>query len=671
MRRPSRRVPVPAALACLCLMSATLAAQEPADTVPGAFADTIVLPEVVVTAARVPLSAAAVTSAVSVVSAAELAARGVRTVEEALRATPAAGLAGTGSFGARTSLHLRGGESDYVRVLVDGVPVNRPGGEYDLAHLTAENVHRIEVVRGPASVLYGSDAMAGVVQVFTRQGVGSPRARASVRGGTYGSLYLDADLAGGTETASYAFAIARFSTDGVHHVNNDYRNTVLSGRVQVRPDAATDATFSVRYSDNAFHFPTDGAGRLVRDAVRLEEVVTLGLDVGRFFTDRLEGRLLLTANQIGGGFDDRPMDPEAPGYFAYWSVENVGRRGLDGRGNLHVADGTVLTFGAQVEQQRERSLTESDSEWGAAVDYTDVARWTRGIYAQALTELAGALAVDAGARLERNQVFGSFATYRAGAAYRLPGETRVRAALGTGFKEPTFFENYAEGLVRGNPELVPERSRSWEVAVEQRLGVGARLGVTYFDQRFRDMIQFASQPPGSDEPNYFNIAAANSAGVEIEAAITALPAAWPLPRGTWLQANYTRLRTRVTDAGFQEGPDQAFVAGAQLLRRPTHAANLVIGARPFARGGFSLHVAHVGERDDLDFADWPQERVRLPAHTRLDLAGELTVLGGGASALPPVTLTARIENLFDSEYEEVRHYPARGRTIFLGTRLTF
>src|SRR5881628_2604501 len=157
----------------LCL-SATLSVLRPS-SLSAQGQDTITLKPVVVTATRVPAPRDAVPAAVTVLTGDALRARGIRTVADALRLVPGAAVMQTGSFGGQTSLFLRGGESDYVKVLVDGVPQNTPGGAYDFANLTTDNVERIEVVRGPASVLYGSDAMTGVVQIFTRDGRGPAR----------------------------------------------------------------------------------------------------------------------------------------------------------------------------------------------------------------------------------------------------------------------------------------------------------------------------------------------------------------------------------------------------------------------------------------------------------------------------------------------------------------
>ncbi|MGE5745322.1 MAG: TonB-dependent receptor, partial [Gemmatimonadota bacterium] len=158
--------------------------------------DTVTLPPVVVTATRIPATLNALSSAVTVISGESLRARGIATVADALRLTPGAAVIATGSFGGQTSVFLRGGESDYVKVLIDGVPQNQPGGFYDFANLGTEDVERIEIVRGPVSVLYGSDAVTGVVQVFTRSGIGRPSGRLAVGGGTYGTEWTTAEVRG-------------------------------------------------------------------------------------------------------------------------------------------------------------------------------------------------------------------------------------------------------------------------------------------------------------------------------------------------------------------------------------------------------------------------------------------------------------------------------------------
>ena len=176
--------------------------------------DTTVLDPVVVTATKINTPRSSVVSTISVVEAEALRAQGVQRVADALRMIPGLSVTESGSFGSATSMFSRGGESDYLKVLIDGVAQNSPGGAYDFADLTLTNVERVELVRGPASVLYGSDAMTGVLQVFTKKGTGKPRLQAGVRGGTYGSLEIDANAVGGSERLGFSAGAMQSATDG-------------------------------------------------------------------------------------------------------------------------------------------------------------------------------------------------------------------------------------------------------------------------------------------------------------------------------------------------------------------------------------------------------------------------------------------------------------------------
>src|SRR2546425_759951 len=287
--------------------SVAVAAQEP---------DTIVLNPVLVTATRVPTPVDAVTAAVTVVSGRELQLRGIRTVAEALRTVPGAAVVETGSYGGQTSLFLRGGESDYVKVLVDGVPWNQPGGAFDFADLTTDNVDRIEIVRGPASVLYGSDAVTGVIQIFTRTGSGAPRVTAAARAGTYGSAEYETGLAGGGSRASYSVTVSRFRSDGLYPYNNQYRNTVVSSRVRLAPDDRADASLTYRWGDDTYHFPTNGAGQPVdSNQFSAERGPSLSVGAGRRFGAGLEVRGVAALRELRLRSEDRPDSPGEDGSF--------------------------------------------------------------------------------------------------------------------------------------------------------------------------------------------------------------------------------------------------------------------------------------------------------------------------------------------------------------------
>src|ERR1700730_16869757 len=190
--------------------------------------DTTQLRTVVVSGSKVPRPASTLTQAVTVLLGDDLRARGVTRVSDALREVPGAMVVQNGSYGAVTSLFLRGGEIRYTKVLIDAVPVNSSAGFFDFSHLTTDNIDRIEIVRGPASVLYGADAVSGIVQIFTRRGTDESRASLGARAGTYRSFDVDADAAGASPLGQFSLGAARHSTDGILPFNNQYKNGTLS-----------------------------------------------------------------------------------------------------------------------------------------------------------------------------------------------------------------------------------------------------------------------------------------------------------------------------------------------------------------------------------------------------------------------------------------------------------
>jgi vitamin B12 transporter len=641
--------------------STSLAAQETQDTTR--------LPELIVTPTRLPTRPDAVVSSVTTISGADLRARGVRFVQDALREVPGATVVQVGSYGGVSSLFLRGGESDYVKVLVDGVPVNQAGGGYNWANLTTDNVDRIEVLRGPGSVIYGSDAVSGVVQIFTRRGQGRMALDGGAEAGAFGTIDGHLGMLGGTERVSYSADASRFTTDGIYAFNNDYGNTVLSGSVLGRPDERTDASVAARYSDNRYHFPTDFAGVLSdSNQSNAEKALSLAADLGRRLGDRYELRLTAGGSRADGEFDDRADNAgDTVGFgFASHRDSRAQRGNLDARLNATLRPELTITAGAQAERETERQTGVTTSNLGAISTTPDTpfdrGRTTLGYYAQGLLDLSSGLALNVNARLDDNSAFGTFFTYRAGAAYRLPSRTRLRASVGRAFKAPTFCEQFCDApFVVGDSSLSPEHSTSWEVGIEQGIA-GGRLSVwaTYFAQRFRDMIVYdLTAAPG--QPTYRNGAGARARGLE-----TGLTAGFGA--GVRASASYTYLDTKATDDAGQ--PSASFAAGERLIRRPRHSAELALRARVFDRALLGGSLTYVGRRDDVDFNQFPSQRTELPAYALVDLAGEIEVLRAGPGR-PAVSGVLRVENLFNRRYDQVVGFAGRRRGVFGGARFRF
>lgn len=271
-------------------------------------------------------------------------------------------------------------------------------------------------------------------------------------------------------------------------------------------------------------------------------------------------------------------------------------------------------------------------------------------YTQLRIRPSEAIVLIGGLRVEEHSQFGTELTYQVSAAYFMPNDTKLKAALGTGFREPSLIENFSH--FGGNPDLEPERSLTWELGVEQRLWEERlRLEGVFFSNRFEDLIQYVFSP---SPPNFFNIPEAKGHGVELSATVTPLPA-WTFG------AAYTWLRNEVTNDGGIAGPH--FVKGEALLRRPEHKARLF---GQYTRGGFNgrLDLHYIGARPDI--GEWPN-RANNPAYAKVDIALGYKLIERDDRTLE---LFGRLENLFDEDYEEVYGFSEPGFAAFGGIRVT-
>jgi vitamin B12 transporter len=657
----SRSACRPAILAALMLGAApaAMAAQEP---------DTIRLREIVVTATRAPVARADAPGTITVLTGDDMRERGQRFVIDALRTVPGVSIARSAGPGSLTSLFVRGGESDYVQVLVDGVQVNDPGGALEWAHLRAEDIERIEIVRGPASVLYGSDAVAGVIQIFTRAG-GAPTLEAALsssrgdkrgapQGGAFDSHAFDGTLSGaaalGAVAIEYGASGSHFRTNGLFERNSDYDNSTLATRLLARHPGA-DLGITARYTRREYHYPTSGSGAISDiNEFATGDTRSFGIDGGVRIRPRVELRAHGAWHDAATGTDD-PPDHEQDGSF--WSRADQLRRSLDARVNVTLPRAAVLTVGAEREWQEAQTAYESVSDFGTFGDETDESRVNTGAYAQLHAAPLARFAFTLGGRIDDNERFGTAHTGRVAVNFKPSARTRIHAAAGTAFKEPTFFENYATGFTRGNPDLDPERSRSWEAGVEHTVARGAfTFSGTYFDQRFRNLIQYTAAP-APDRPNYQNVGSARAHGLEIGMALARDPLT--------ATASYTYTATRVADAGF--GEDPAFSQDRRLLRRPEHQIAVDAIVRLSAASRLLLSARHTGERDDLDFTDpgdWAGTRTMLASYAVVDAALVWTVPVGRGE----IDATVGARNLLDADYQEIFNFPTPGRVLHVGLR---
>ena len=649
--------------------AASLAAIIPAVASAQLARDTAHVAPMVVTATRSPLATSHSPATISVLSGDELRRAGITTALDALRQVPGLTVVQSGSYGGATSLFIRGGESKFAKVLVDGVPVNDAGGAFDFSTLSTDNLDRIEIVRGPDSVLDGSDAMAGVVQLFTRRGAGATHIDASARGGGYSSY--DADLAarGATQSIDYSVAGARHRTQGTAPFNSGFNQSVGSASLGFWRESG-DVRVAARYTDDNVHFPTNGSGEPVdSNAARRDDHLSLGLDAGLRLASTTDLRLSLASSSVHAITDDQPDSPgDTQGYY-YTTGDRSWRRSAELR--LHVATPGLLdaAVGTAFEQQWQTSATQSN--FGPS-GYSATRR-NRGVFGQLLIAGAHPVTATIGGRLDHNEAFGNFFTWRAAASVTPATDTRIHASYGTAFREPTMLENFGGGFVIGNPALAPEQARSMDLGIEQPIAGLGSVSATVFANTFTNLIDYKYSATAA---NYFNVARTRTSGIELEGHAALTDAMRADLAYTWLDA-------KVVDPGTSSAATALFAPGARLLRRPAHSLDAGVAYRP-GRSSLEVRFHREGQREDVYFApDFSASRVTLPAFVRTDLSAEQPLYADHGRA---ASLTLRVENLFDVRYAELAGfnydfartddaslrrtgYRAPGRRILAGLRI--
>lgn len=619
------------------------------------------LAAVVVTASRVPIATAAPIAMSTVLSGDDLRAQGITRVEDALRLVPGAQVVSSGPDGSQTSLFLRGGNSNYVRVLVDGVPVNDAGGAFDWASLTISNIDRIEVVQGPASVLYGSDAVTGVVQIFTKNGTGPLATNAYVGIGSYGGRQDELGWSGGNLNVGFTLHGSHLYTDGILPFNNGFLDDGLSGSLRLNPDRNTDVHLAMRWSSQIYHYPTESDGSVAdHNAEQTDHRLVMSLDAGRKLGQRADFRVSVASNEYLPRSNNGPDSPaDTLGYYGYFSRSAETHLSGDARFNFHYSTRGVLTAGEEVATDREDQSSLSLSQYGNSPGEFAASRHNSATFAQVIGDAGTRVSYVVGGRLDKNSAFGSFETMRASIAYVMSGEARVRASVGSAFTAPTFDENFSAGFVTGNPNLRPEHSRSAELGLDTFFDDGRlTLKTTAFFQTFSDIIDYSGNAPVGT-PSYYNVAGADANGLEVGMEYKA-------GGGVTLAGSYTYTATRTTKIGFDSTTGASYVPGQPLIRRPRNAWNLS-ALQTYGNGSrLTLVTTFVGARADRDYVPYPAVPVTLPGYTRVDLSFVQPIpshIRGG------VSLEGRVENLFDAQYEEIDRFPAPGRMLFIGVRI--
>ena len=630
----------------------------------GQAGDTTTLATVIVSATKAPADRASLTQPVTVLTGRELRDRGIARVSDALRTVPGAMVAQNGSTGSVSTLFLRGGESRYTKVLIDGVAVNAPGGFFDFSHLSTDNIERIEIVRGPAGVVHGADAMSGIIQIFTRQGAGTASGTGQVRAGSRGAREASLDAGGASGRARYSLGGGAQRTDGVHSFNNQYYNGTLSASAGLAPRTGTDIRLSSRYSAAEFHYPTDYTGQPVdSNSYRVQHRFTTAMSLVTRLAPGIDGRASVGSNEVSDLTEEIKVPFGATDPLNAALLSRNRRRAAELGFSAAVPGVGRLSAGAEYMTERERSVNEEGPVGGDGVPTTSfsASRNNRAAYAELTGNLASRVSYTAATRLDDNSDYDAHVTYRLGVSAPVSASTRLRASLSTAFNAPAFNQIHPTLYTAASPELQPERGASWEIGAEQSIAGGAvTFSGSYFSQRFMDMIQYVNGAPPDFLGSFANLTEAESNGFEAEARIA--------PSGEWSGwVSYSSSRPRVKRVS--ESYQGELRPGDALLRRPRHSGGASVAWSRSGLGSLSATAAYAGERPDMDFTGFPYTLVTLPSYVTVDMAGSREIFST-RSGRSSVAITGRVENLFDRRYEHVLNFAVPGRTILIGARFS-
>jgi vitamin B12 transporter len=600
---------------------------------------------VIVTAQSLPSTVQQTTAPTDVISRETIDERQAVSLPELLQFSPGIAIDRTGPFGGSTSVFLNGGNSNFTKVLVDGTPINPPGSGVDFSSLTTENIDKVEIVRGAESAIYGSDAVSGVIQLFTHRGdTRVPAFSVFSEGGNFSSGRGGADLSGVLGKFDYSGAASYFQTDG-QGPNDYFVNRTLSGNFGYSFSDTNQLHLSLRNntSDAGIPGPTlqgppdlfQGYGQKIFSANARWEFAS-----GSHWHHQLMGSDSYTRQHNFANQGDT---------FPYDSLLTFNRAAINPQSS-YVSRKFVATAGYQYEVENGGNnfispghLRRNNQAGYLDFRYTPVSRLT----------------LDFGGRVEANSSFGTRVVPRIGGSYALHygkgffGDTRYRAFYGQGIKEPRFDQTFGtDPCVPGNPNLKPEASKGWTTGFDQKLLSDRwKLSADYFYSRFYDVVSFA--PTSAFCGTYFNTDLALARGVNLASEAR-------LRKWLFVNGNYTYDDTRVVKS---ENPfaDPSLVPGNHLIRRPVNSGSFGVNL-DYARVNWNFIGYFTGVRTDSNFVNPTQ--TTNPGYARFDMAANYNVTRG-------LFVTARAINLFDKQYQDALGYPALGRYYMFGLRYAF
>lgn len=606
--------------------------------------------EILVSASLVPIAASRSANAITVIDSEQLRNRAALTVGDLLRDVPGLAVSRSGVQGSQTQIRARGAEANHLLVLIDGVEANDPSqsDELNWGTLSADDIERIEVIRGPQSSMRGSDAMAGVVNIVTRSAEQPFNAKLFTEAGSFSTTRHGFNVGAKQGDFNVRLGVSDTKTDGDNisrtgDEKDGYENTSINLKAGFTVNEEFKLSFSARQSDGMNEFDADGdSDGFVEDQDRVSEFrnSTMGLQADYVSADgRWQHKLVIAqskhdneafADGVLGNVTASTKDQYQYIGSMFWDDSSQRISVLAEREEEDYRQRGPLNWGLDPNQDRER---DTDS---FAIEYRN--------------DISDRLSLALSSRSDDNSEFDSANTYRMEAVYQLSDDTRLRSAYGTAVKNPTFSERFGfyTNFI-GNPELKPEESTSWELGIDQQLG-DFSLSATVFDSELENEINgFAYDAVNMGFTAVNNEGVSKRQGVELTASVD-------LDESLAISAAYT-----YTDSVQPNG------AGGyeDEVRRARHTANLNLAWQATDLLQLTTNVQYSGSQSDEFFPPWP-------APSQIVTLNDYTLLNVNAnfSATDRLDIYLRLDNLLDDDYEEVFGYQTLGFGASLGLRFS-
>lgn len=609
-----------------------------ASPAPGDGPDTIV-----VTATRIPTPELEVASSISVITADDIAARQLQTLPEVLKDVPGLNVVQTGGPGGQTSVFTRGTNSNHTKVLVDGIDISdpsSPSGTFDFGPFLAQDIQTVEVLRGPQSGLYGSDAIGGVINVITKSGLGPLQFNARAEAGSFNTFNQSGSLSGSLEGFHYAASVAHLHSGatpvtpldllapGERRIDDYDDNLTGSTKLGLKVTENFDLGLVARYTDshlrltgdNFATFPATPDAQQSANSTRQYYVRATGHLLA--LKGALEQSLGVALSNIKS-FETSPDNPESD-FFGE-------RVKFDWQGNIRLGGGEKLVLGA--EHQRDEMTVPLSA--ASTIDSG---------FVELQSSISDVIFNTLSVRYDNNDRFGGKATYRVAPAYLIQETaTKLKASVGTGFKAPTLsqmFQNFPAFGFFGNPNLKPESSLGYDFGFEQALmSDRVRFGATYFRNDIKNLI--ANNQTFS---SYANVGRAVTQGVESFVSYR------PVPQLSW-RLDYTY--TQATDD----------ILHQELLRRPKHKGSLNADWQASSRLSLNATLLSLSSWIDGN-RDFSVPRLTAPGFTTLNVAAGYGISGNWS-------VFGRIDNLFNRHYQNPVGFLQPSAGVFAGINSRF